>query len=220
MVAQDSDAPASTPAPKPDRKRLLIVLAVVVIAAAVPWYANRPEPVQRQQINMAEVEFRDHGFTIELPENWVFFQQSNRDPQIPMVAGAPGTQNNVRVRVTALPEPVVITNRVPESDIVEFQAQFDRVIDEGENVIEVIQRQRVNINGVQGFHYLYTFRDEPSGQQGIHSHFFLPAGQRLYSLVFQALPASNYETFARTFDEIITSFKLIGADESPSPAAS
>ena len=113
----------------------------------------------------------------------------------------------------------MITNQVPESDIIEFQAQFDKVIDEGEGVVEVIQLQRVNINGVQGFHYLYTFSDDRSGQQGIHSHFFLPAGERLYALVFQALPAANYERLARTFDQIITSFKLIQSEESPSPAA-
>lgn len=219
MVAQDSEAPASTPARKPDRKRLVIVLAVVAIAGGVFWYANRPEPVQQpQDVGLAQVEFPDHGFTIELPENWVFFEQERRDPDIAMVAGVPATQNNVRVRVTPLEQTVILNDAVPETTIQEFQAQFDKFIDDGEGVIDVMQRQRVRINGVQGFHYLYTFRDEPSGEEGVHSHFFLLGGDRLYTLVFQALPTSNYSGLARTFDEILTSFRLIRPEETAPPA--
>lgn len=229
MVTEErSDVPPTSEAPKPDRTRLLVVLAVVILGAGVFWFLNRSEdeaatPQEESTEDYATIEDPEAGFSIKLPRDWMFFEQDQADPEIRMVVGAPGTQNNLRVRVTALEAPVVINSETPESVIAELQAQFDQYIDQGESVKEVLQRQRVNINGVQGWEYLYTFTDQPTGDDGIHSHFFLLGGERLYVLVFQVLPASNYEDYARTFDEIITSFQLID-DEAPAdngePAAS
>ena len=229
MVTEEhSDAPPTGEPPKPDRTRLLVVLAVVVLGAGVFWFLSRSDegPTASEEESAgdyATIEDPEAGFSIKLPRNWEFFEQERADPEIRMVVGATGTQNNLRVRVSPLAEPVVLTTETPENVIAELQAQFDRYIDEGEAVKEVLQRQRVNINGVQGWEYLYTFTDEPTGDEGVHSHFFLLGGERLYVLVFQVLPASNFEDYARTFDEIITSFELID-DEQPAdneePAAS
>ena len=220
MVTQDSEAPPKAEPAKPDRKRLLVVLAVVVIAAAVLFNANRPgtgsQPASENQFH--RIEFPDHGFSIRLPGNWEIFNERQNDPQIVMVAGVSGTQNNVRIRVSPLPEPVVINDETPESVIAELQAQFDRFIDEGENVKEVLRRQRIRVNGVHGWQYLYTFTNEPSDQEGIHSHIFLLGGSRMYVLVFQALPTSAYGEIAGTFDEVFSSFELMRPETSPTPA--
>lgn len=221
MLAQDSDAPGEAEAPKPDRKRLLIVLAVVIAAVAVLLYANRPaEPGTEEaaSVEYHRIEFPDHGFSVRLPGNWEVFEQAQEDPQIVMVAGVSGTQNNVRIRVSPLAEPVVIDEQTPDSVIAEFQAQFDRFIDQGDGVKEVLNRQRIRVNGVHGWQYLYTFTNEPTGQEGIHSHIFLLGGPRMYVFVFQALPAENYGELAGTFDEIISSFELLGSEPSPTPA--
>ncbi len=229
MVAEEhSDVPPTSDAPKPDRKRLAVVLAVVVLGAGVFWFMNRsedkpPATPEAATGKYATIEDPEAGFSIKLPEDWQFFEQEQADPQIRMVVGTPGTQNNLRLRVSPLPEPVVITSDTPDTVIAQLQAQFDQYIDEGESVKEVLQRQRVNINGVQGWEYLYTFTNESSGEEGVHSHFFLLGGERLYVLVFQVLPTSSFEDYARTFDEIITSFRLIDEKEpaaSPSPSAS
>jgi len=220
VVTQDSEAPPKAEPAKPDRKRLLVVLAVVVIAAAVLFNANRPgtgsQPASENQFH--RIEFPDHGFSIRLPGNWEIFNERQNDPQIVMVAGVSGTQNNVRIRVSPLPEPVVINDETPESVIAELQAQFDRFIDEGENVKEVLRRQRIRVNGVHGWQYLYTFTNEPSDQEGIHSHIFLLGGSRMYVLVFQALPTSAYGEIAGTFDEVFSSFELMRPETSPTPA--
>jgi hypothetical protein len=217
VTEEHSDVPPTSEAPKPDRTRLLVVLAVVILGAGVFWFLNRSEeaatPEEETTEDYATIEDPEAGFTIKLPRDWMFFEQEQADPAIRMVVGAPGTQNNLRMRVTPLEAPVVINSETPESVIAELQAQFDQYIDQGESVKEVLQRQRVNINGVQGWEYLYTFTDEPTGDEGVHSHFFLLGGERLYVLVFQVLPASNYEDYARTFDEIITSFQLIDGEE-------
>jgi hypothetical protein len=225
VTEEHSDVPPTRDGPKPDRKRLAVVLAVVVLGAGVFWFMNRSEdkpPATPEAANdeFATIEDPEAGFSIKLPEDWQFFEQEQPDPQIRMVVGTPGTQNNLRVRVSPLPEPVVIANNTPDTVIAELQAQFDQYIDEGESVKEVLQRQRVNINGVHGWEYLYTFTNEPSGEEGVHSHFFLLGGSRLYVLVFQVLPTSNFQDYARTFDEIITSFRLIDEEPAASPSPS
>lgn len=228
MVTNETDLPTDSasengPSPKkPDRKRLLLVLAVVIVASVVLFLANREDPGPAEEEGSAElatITDRQGGFSIKLPQHWQFFEQQQTDPEIRMVVGESGTQNNLRVRVSPLAAPVIIDTTTPDSVLAELQAQFDRYIDEGENVREVIQRQRVNINGVQGWWYLYSFNDSRGNEEGLHSHFFLLGGSKMYVLVFQVLPTSAYGNYARTFDEIITSFRLTAA-ESASPAPS
>lgn len=228
MVTNETDlptdsAPENEPGPKkPERKRLLLVLAVVIVASVVLFLANREDagPAEEEgSAELATITDRQGGFSIKLPQHWQFFEQEQSDPEIRMVVGESGTQNNLRVRVSPLAEPVIIDSTTPDTVLAELQAQFDRYIDEGENVREVLQRQRVNINGVQGWWYLYSFNDSRGSEEGLHSHFFLLGGSKMYVLVFQVLPTSAYGNYARTFDEIITSFRLTGS-ESTSPAPS
>lgn len=218
MVAQDGDAPVDPQPSKPDRRRLFVVLAVVIVAAGVLLYANRSQPQAGEEEDGAtfRIEYPTHGFAVRLPGNWEIYEQE--DPQIVLVAGVSGTQNNVRVRVSPLPNPVAITDDTPESVIAELQAQFDAFIDSGEGVKEVLRRQRIRVSGAHGWQYLYTFTDEATGQEGIHSHIFLLGGTRMYVLVFQALPTSAYGEMAGTFDQILTSFELLRSEASPSPA--
>jgi hypothetical protein len=137
-----------------------------------------------------------------------------------MVVGDRATQNNLRLRVSPLPQPVVVNDDTPDNVVSELQAQFDRYIDSGENVRDVIQRQRVKINGVHGWWYLYTFNNAGGAEEGVHSHFFMLGGEKLYTLVFQVLPATAYEKYAATFDEIISSFEILDPAASPAPSAS
>ena len=231
MVTKETDVPSDSASEEPkkprkagDRQRLIVVLGVVIVAAGIFYLANRDDPAtvgdgETEEVDFATIDDREGGFSIKLPRNWQFFEQQQEDPQIRFVAGAPGTQNNVRVRVSPLSQPVVIDSTTPDNVLAEFQAQFDKYIDDGENVREVLQRKRVNINGLEGWWYLYSFNDSVGNEEGIHSHFFLMGGDKLYVLVFQALPTPAYETNAKLFDQIITSFRLLEPEEA-SPAAS
>jgi hypothetical protein len=231
VVSSQTDVPSDSAPEEPkksrkkaDRQRLLVVLGVVVVAAGIFFLANRDDPApagktDEQEVDFATITDRDARFSIKLPRNWQFFEQQQRDPQIRFVAGAPGTQNNVRVRVSPLAQPVVIDKSTPDNVLAELQAQFDKYIDDGENVREVLQRKRVSINGVEGWWYLYSFNDSAGNEEGLHSHFFLLGGNNMYVIVFQALPTAAYETNAKLFDEIITSFRLVEPEEA-SPSAS
>lgn len=217
-IAEDGAQNSTPKSRKPDPKRLLIVLVVVLLAASVLYIASRDEEPQvkaEDGVTLVPVEDREGGYSIELPTNWQLFEQEQEDPQIRMVAGDRSGQNNVRIRVSPLAQPVIIDSKTPDSVLAEFQAQFDKYIDDGENVREVIQRQRVNINGLQGWWYLYSFNDSRGQEEGLHSHFFLMGGSKLYVLVFQTLPASAYKDLAGTFDKMIASFKLLQPVASP-----
>lgn len=229
MVINETDVPsgnapnAADKVRKPDRKRLLIVLAVLVVAALVLFFANRDDPApaaKDDSTEMVPIVDRDDGFAIDLPANWIFLEQEQADPQIRMVVGDEATQNNLRLRVSPLPQPVVVNDDTPDTLVAELQAQFDQYIDSGENVRDVIQRQRVKINGVHGWWYLYTFNNAGGEEEGVHSHFFMLGGDKLYTLVFQVLPATAYEKYAATFDRIITSFEILDPEASPAPSGS
>lgn len=223
MATQDTATPAEEPKERKfDRKRLLIVAAVVVVGVAALLWANRPEePVATErEVEYFRIEFPDHRFSLELPGDWEVFEPEQADPQLVLVAGVSGTQNNLRIRVTPLPVPVSITDTTPDNEIAEFQAQFDQYIDQSEDVSEVIRRLRIKVDGVHGWSYLYTFNDPRSGQEGIHSHIFLLNENRMYVLVFQALPASAYGEMAGVFDKILTSMEFMNDSEVASPAPS
>jgi hypothetical protein len=229
VVTNETDVPTGN-APqsadkirKPDRKRLLLVLAVVVAAAVVLFLANRDEPApaaKDDSVEMFSIEDRDDGFAIDLPGNWVFLEQERVDPQIRMVVGEQGTQNNLRVRVSPLPQPVVVNDDTPDTVVAQLQGQFDQYINTGENVRDVMQRSRVKINGVHGWWYLYSFNNAGGEEEGVHSHFFMLGGDKLYTLVFQVLPASGYPKYAATFDKMISSFEILNPGSAASPEAS
>lgn len=223
MATQDVTTPAEEPKKsKFDRNRLLIVLAVVVVGVGALLWANRdPDPVSTErEVEYFRIEFPDDRFAVKLPGDWEVFEPDREDPQIALVAGVSGTQNNVRVRVSPLPEPVTITDDTPDNIVAEFQAQFDRFIDQGDGVKEVIRRQRIKVDGVHGWQYLYTFTDTQTGKEGIHSHIFLLNGSRMYVIIFQALPSSSYGDMAGVFDDILTSWEFLTDEEVASPSPS
>lgn len=205
-------------------------LAVGLVAAAVALgtlalYARaesgkRKSAASRQQ-SYIRFEDREAGFALSYPRSWRRLEANTGglDPQVRLLVGRLGTDNNLRVRVIPLQAPVVINDQTPAEDIAALQAELDKFIDQGQDVREVIRRDRVTVNGVPGWWYLYSFNDKETKKQGIHSHFFLFGTRNLYILVFQALPVSQYELIAGTFDRILQSFTVLEQKQTP-PASS
>jgi hypothetical protein len=77
-----------------------------------------------------------------------------------------------------------------------------------EPTTRVLKTDAITLNGLIGYYYLYTFKDRPSGLDGVHAHYFLFKGQRMYSIVFQALPAESFSQLAGLFDQMAESFKV------------
>lgn len=199
----------------PGLKRFAAALIAAVVGfGALALYAQaesgRRKSAASQQ-SFVRFEDRESGFALSYPRIWRRLEERavDLDPQVRLLVGRLGTDNNLRVRVIPLQVPVVINDQTPAEDMAALQAELDKLIDQGQDVGRVIKRDRVTVNGVPGWWYLYTFNDKETKKQGIHSHFFLFGGRNLYILVFQALPVGQYDTLAGTFDRILQSFTLL-----------
>jgi hypothetical protein len=67
---------------------------------------------------------------------------------------------------------------------------------------QVLAHQAVDLQGLRGEVYVYTFNDAATGQKSLHWHYFLFDKNRLQVLVLQVTPATAYGSVASTFDAI------------------
>jgi hypothetical protein len=107
------------------------------------------------------------------------------------------------VRKTPIGGPVGVANLAGAKKLA------DGVVNSGKNVVMLRQPQQVTLGGLPGFLYLYTFDDPSSGERGGHAHYFLFQGATMITLVFQALPATNFVSLAPTFDRIAATFRAL-----------
>jgi hypothetical protein len=82
----------------------------------------------------------------------------------------------------------------------------DQIVASGERVRLLAEARRIELGGLPGWFYFYSFRDA-SGRRGTHSHYFLFQGSTLITLVFQALPTDDFRRYATTFDSIAVTFR-------------
>ena len=74
-----------------------------------------------------------------------------------------------------------------------------------EGVVHILWMQ----GGLPGYFYFYSFKDPASGQEGVHTHYFLFKGSTMISVVFQALPKDSFQGLAHLYDDVIGSFKVL-----------
>lgn len=149
------------------------------------------------------VEFKDEaGFSLWYPGGWKRYESD--DPQVRLLV-APNDRDSFQVRVVQLSDPVT------KEGLLEVKKLTDQVVTAGEGVEPVGEPQQIDIAGVPGWYYLYRFTDTASGEQGIHSHYFLFRGDTLITFVFQALPESAFSAHAPVFDQIVSTFKVTKA---------
>lgn len=206
------------------RRWLLIVLGVVlgigiVAAAAIAGQrlvgqkqrptAAAPENGEEAASpappsNPAEfVEFRHDplGIAISYPANWTTIPREN-DPQVLLVAtGSPS--ESFLLRAIALPAPI------PPDKIPEMKQLTDQMVTAGAGVELLTEPRQIELAGLPGYYYFYSFQDAQTGQTGVHSHYILAKGDHLIVLVFQALPAEEFPRLAPLFDRIAESLRVL-----------
>lgn len=148
-----------------------------------------------------------HGFIIDYPDAWNVYQPT--DPGIDFLVG-PSETDFAEVRV--------ISNLPVSFQQTDTQA-MKQVVDEllAGQPINVISSQQVSVGGLPGWQETYTFSDSKLGI-GAHVHVFLFQGNRLHTIVFQALPRSHFDGLAPTFQKILNSYRALPLP-SPSPGA-
>lgn len=205
------------------RRRLLIGAAVLVGAVVaggggfligtralsaddpVPTATPSATPVEARDVELVRFRDPDEGFEIGYPKGWERLESP--DQRVRFVA-TPNARDSMLVRVVPLAEPVE-----DDQDVEDLKAVTDALVKDGS--VRIFVERRTELNGLPGYIYVYRFRDAEADAQGIHSHYFVFREDRMYILVFQALPADGYEGLAPLFDRIASTFQAFGPEGSP-----
>jgi hypothetical protein len=178
----------------------LLVVALVIGAFVIGQRATSDVAKSTEELAKGKrparpanyVTFRDDqaGFTIDHPKDWQRLLVSQGDRRL--VLKAPG-ENDDGLAVTV----------VPEEQMNDRIAAFSEAIKE----TQVLEEKPVNINGMSGYYYLYTYKDQSKNQDGVHLHYFLRQGPKLNIIVMQALPSDGLERRAEDFTQMLASFQ-------------
>ncbi len=136
------------------------------------------------------------GFSVKYPKTWPKYVPPVGDIRL-VVQGS--EHDGFSVRILPIQTPAT------EENIGNFKAVTDAIVF-GDQRNKLLQEQLVRLNGHLTYYYLYTFEDDNSRQQGVHAHYFVFEGNRMFSLVFQSVPADDFTRQAGIFDQIAESF--------------
>lgn len=154
------------------------------------------------------VEFRDEkaGWAISYPKGWTRLESSDAD--VPLIVSQKPPELNqggsILARTLGLAAPVTDANLAAAKGVT------DKIVTAGVGV-ELLTEQPavVHQGGLPGYFYFYRFKDPATGQNGVHTHYFLFKGSTMISFVFQALPESEFQALATLYDEVISSFRVL-----------
>ncbi|MGH9182675.1 MAG: hypothetical protein ACRDZ9_02480 [Acidimicrobiales bacterium] len=190
------------------------VLAVAVVVVGVLWYSagrggddqpagggdapaggaggGEPAPTPADFVTYQDPEGR---FSISVPRDWKLLAE----PDPFLVASPDNSQNSVLVRVQQ------IGQTIDPGNVDELKPFTQAAL--GPEVTVLAEQPVTLPSGLSGYYYLYTFADEEARVQGAHAHYFLFEGNRLHTLVFQALPAESFTEMASVFDQIVETYR-------------
>ena len=158
------------------------------------------------------VTFTDEnaGIKLSYPQTWKQIENNSRIPlsedeasEVRLIAGPEEDQPHLLVRVKPLPGEIDYDPNMSAQDLGIIQGQLDQLISPN---VQVLSRKPINDKGKLGFHYLYVLKQESTGREGVHSHYFIFDGAKLNVLVFEVFPRARFEELAPTFDRILDSF--------------
>ena len=152
------------------------------------------------------VEFRDdkHGWAISYPKSWNRLQPKEAEVAL-VVSEKPAEQNtggSILARGLTLAAPVTEENLAAAKEVT------DGIVT-GDGIRHITEPKVVSQAGLPGYFYFYSFKDPASGQEGVHSHYFLFKGSTMISFVFQALPKDDFQRLANLFDKVIETFRIL-----------
>ncbi|MGH3913242.1 MAG: hypothetical protein ACRDTC_07515 [Pseudonocardiaceae bacterium] len=160
-----------------------------------PAPAPAPAPVPLTEFRNDQI-----GFTLSYPASWLRLETS--DPQVLLLA-SDGPENSFLVRAVELPQ------SVGQQELPAAKQLTDRIVAANESAQMIIEPQALEVGGLPGYWYFYSFKDDASGQQGAHSHFFLFKDKTMLTLVFQTVPVENFSQSAPIFDQITGSLRTL-----------
>jgi hypothetical protein len=202
--------------------------------------STNPSPTASPQVSTRDwVRFEDEnaGMTVSYPRDWTKLEDNSAtelnpadvdDPQnVRLIAGPSRTEPYLLMRAIPLPAEIVLPPDITAEFLGTVQGQLDELI-EGPDV-RVADKRPTNHKGKLAWRYLYNFKDQATGREGSHVHYFIFDGAKINVLVFQALPAGDLAQLAPTFDRVLENFEsetriiprtVVSLPPSPSPSPS
>lgn len=152
------------------------------------------------------VEFRDEkaGWAISYPRAWNRLEP--KDTEIALVVSERPAEQNTGGSILA--RDLTLGAPVNDGNLAAAKEVTDRIVT-GDGIQHITEPTVVRQAGLPGYFYFYSFKDPASGQEGVHSHYFLFKGSTMISFVFQALPKDEFQRLANLYDEVIASFKVL-----------
>lgn len=203
-------------------KRVVLVVAAVLVAgvlatlAAVfgsrmlalppqpppppPQAAAEPSSPNSPPVDFVEFRSEQAGIALSVPKSWKRLQSD--DPQVVLVA-TKNQQDSFLVRTVEL-DTAVGPEQLPAA-----KKLADQIVNSNKSAKLLAEPSQIELAGLPGYFYFYSFEDPATKQTGAHSHFFLFDGKRMITIVFQAVPVERFPEVAPTFDKITNSFRLL-----------
>ena len=199
--------PPSTPPAKSQTTMIIVLsgISVVVVllligAFLIPTGGGDPQSGQTSQTtdptalgttvpDAQLTSFKDDatGFSVKYPKAWAKVESS--DPSIPLILSFGNrdacTSAWTTPRCRRTPRTSATSRRSPTASSASNQTA------------KVLQQRQVAVDNMPGYYYLYTFVDEETGAEGVHAHYFLFRGRKMYSVVLQALPSEGFPAWPR-----------------------
>jgi|SRR5207253_2479204 len=152
------------------------------------------------------VEFRDGkaGWAVSYPKAWTRLQSQNPDVVLVVSEKAPEANSGGSI----LARDITLAGPVTDANLPAAKEITDKVVN-GEGIQLLAQPAVVHQGGLPGWFYFYSFKDSTTGQEGVHSHYFLFKGSTMVSFVFQALPKDDFRGLANLYDTVIGSFRVV-----------
>lgn len=154
------------------------------------------------------VPFQDpaRGLSISLPKSWQ--RLPSPDPQVSVLATGDGA--SILLRSAPLGIDIGPNSIGPARKIT------DNLVKAAQQVTIVQGPKRVNVGGLPGYLYLYTYQDAATGQRGGHAHYFIFRHQTLINMVFQVVPSDSFASLAPRFDQISRTLRTTDVPVAPS----
>ncbi|MCL2586030.1 MAG: hypothetical protein FWE35_26650 [Streptosporangiales bacterium] len=188
------------------------VFAVVLLAVAafVTWKVTQSDNAIVKQVSGTQLAknpkdpgsmvFTDPATRIRLqfPASWSTKNVGGAD--VRLLAG-PGGGDLMSVRVVTLD-----TGSSSAPTPASIRPYLDTIVQEP--TVKIIRRDQIVMDGQKGWYYVYTFTDSTTRKEGVHAQYFLIRGSELYSIVFQALPATDFSRLAPVYQKVANSIQF------------
>lgn len=136
----------------------------------------------------------EFAFTMRYPRGWTRSEAPVREVRL---IASDGKQFSTLVRVIHTEQATTPAN------LANIKTFAEGSLDPN---IKVLKQDTVNVNGMIGFRYIYTYTDATSGLTGAHIHYFLFQGHKMNSIIFESANG-DFNRMEGVFDQMLDSFR-------------